>query len=187
MGPIILDFESIYLQFREKIKEFISRYVADEQAAEDILHDVFLKIHNKIDTLRDKHKLESWIYQITRNAITDYHRKRKDLQLDRENVTDDNPGNDDELFRKVAEGLMPMIDTLPAHYREALTLTEIKGLTQKEFAEKAGISVSGAKSRVQRAREQLKEKLFQCCHFEFDRYGKIIDYYPRTCPCCPPK
>jgi RNA polymerase sigma-70 factor, ECF subfamily len=185
MEPIAVDFESIYLQFRGKIKGFVLRYIQDEQTAEDIVHDVFIKIHNKIDTLRDERKLESWIYQITRRTITDHHRQRKNLQLDAVNIPDNNPENDDRPLRQIAEGLLPMIESLPDHYREALVLTEFNGLTQKEFAEKVGISISGAKSRVQRARGQLKEKLFQCCHFEFNRSGKIIDYYPRECPCCP--
>lgn len=177
--------EQIYLQFREKIKEFIVRRVHDEQTAEDIVQDVFLKIHSKIDTLRDESKLESWIYQIARNAITDHFRQRRNLPLEDNEIPDDTPESDDVNFRQVAEGLRPMIEELPGHYSEALRLTEFEGMTQKELAAQAGISVSGAKSRVQRARSMLKDELLQCCHFEFDRFGKIIDYYPKACPCCP--
>jgi RNA polymerase sigma-70 factor, ECF subfamily len=76
-----------------------------------------------------------------------------------------------------------MVDSLPDTYREALILTEYEGLTQRELAERLGLSLSGAKSRVQRAREKLKAMLLDCCHFEFDRLGKIIDYQP-NCTCC---
>ena len=55
--------------------------------------------------------------------------------------------------------------------------------TQPEMAARLGISISGAKSRVQRAREKLKEALLDCCHFEFDRYGRMIDYHA-NCPEC---
>ena len=51
------------------------------------------------------------------------------------------------------------------------------------LAERLGLSLSGAKSRVQRAREKLKQQLLECCHFELDRRGHIIDYQPR-CQCC---
>jgi RNA polymerase sigma-70 factor, ECF subfamily len=47
-----------------------------------------------------------------------------------------------------------------------------------------GISLSGAKSRVQRARKKLKELLLECCHFEFDRYGTVFDYHPKNCTKC---
>ncbi len=176
--------EEIYLQFRGKIKDFILRRVHDEQSAEDIVQDVFLKIHNRINTLRDERKLESWIYQIARNAVMDHFRQRKSQPIPDTEIPEDN-GDEDDSFREVAYGLEPMLFALPDHYREALVLTEFQGFTQKELAEKLGISLSGAKSRVQRARAILKEELLQCCHFEFDRFGKIVDYYPVACPCCP--
>lgn len=179
-----MDLEQIYLQFRLKLKEFILRRVRDDQIAEDIVHDVFLKIHNKIYTLRDERKLESWIYQIARNAMTDHFRQKKNVLLDSDNIPDRDTESDDENFRKVAESIEPMLESLPKNYREALELTELKGLTQKEFAYQLGISLSGAKSRVQRARSMLKDEMLRCCHFEFDRFGKIIDYYPVACPCC---
>ncbi len=177
-------FENLYLQFRQKIKEFILSRVRDDQTAEDIMHDVFLKIHNKIETLRDERKLESWIYQIARNAVTDHFREKKTLPLERVEIPEDTSGKDDDSFREIAFGLESMVDTLPEHYREALLLSEFGGLTQKEMADKLGISLSAAKSRVQRARAMLKDELLRCCHFEFDRFGKIIDYYPVACPCC---
>ena len=59
-----------------------------------------------------------------------------------------------------------MINELPEPYRQALLLTEYQGL-----------SLLGAKSRVQRAREKLRDLLPQCCHFEFDRRGGIVGYY----------
>jgi RNA polymerase sigma-70 factor (ECF subfamily) len=77
-----------------------------------------------------------------------------------------------------------MIRTLPEPYRDALVLTEFEGLTQKEMAARLGISLSGAKSRVQRGREQLKRMLLARCEFEFDRLGRIIDCKPRRKDAC---
>ena len=79
--------------------------------------------------------------------------------------------------------LEPMIGELPEKYRDALLLTDIKGLTQKELSEKLDISVSGAKSRVQRGREQLRENLLKCCHLEFNGTGKIVEYRPKAGKC----
>jgi RNA polymerase sigma-70 factor (ECF subfamily) len=72
-----------------------------------------------------------------------------------------------------------MIDRLPDPYRQALTLTELEGRTQRELADALGLSLSGAKSRVQRGREQLKELILACCHVEVDRRGGVVDYEPR--------
>src|SRR6266568_2402510 len=93
----------------------------------------------------------------------------------------------DEPFDDVVSDLVPyvkkLVDNLPHDYRQALILTEYEGLTQRELAERLGISISGAKSRVQRAREKVKLMLLKCCHFQFDRLGRIIDYEP-NCACC---
>ena len=83
----------------------------------------------------------------------------------------------------LALSLKELIDELPEPYRQALILTEYQGLSQKQLAENLGIWLSGAKSRVQRARGKLREILLRCCHFEFDRRGHIMDYYERCC-CC---
>ena len=76
-----------------------------------------------------------------------------------------------------------MIDDLPEKYRQALRLTLYEGLTQQEVAQRLGLTLSGAKSRVQRGREKLKEAFLNCCHFAFDRYGAVLDYQERCC-CC---
>ena len=89
------------------------------------------------------------------------------------------PENDAEL-----EGLKAafrrMLYSRPEPYRDALVPTEFEGLTQKERADRLGISLSGAKSRVQRGREQLKAMMHECCTFEFDRRGRVIDCTPRA-------
>ena len=174
--------EKVWEDFNTGLKHFILERVPDEPSAEDILQDVFLKIHAHIDTLREEDKLQSWIYQIARNAITDYYRTHKAaLNLPEMPYVPEDPF--DDVVNELIPYVKKLVDSLPADYKEALILTEYEGLTQKELAERLGISLSGAKSRVQRAREKLKVMLLSCCHFEFDRLGRIIDYQP-NCDCC---
>ena len=175
--------EKVWQEFHPKLKQFVLRRIPDEQSSEDVLQDVFLKIHTHIDILRDEEKLQSWIYQIARNAIADYYREhRATLALSEMPVLTEEAG-DDDVIKELIPSIKVMVDSLPADYREALYLTEYQGLTQRELAERLGLSFSGAKSRVQRAREKLKKMLLDCCHFELDRRGKVIDYQPR-CNCC---
>ena len=75
-----------------------------------------------------------------------------------------------------------MIERMPDHYRQALMLSDIQGLRQRDLARREGLSLSGAKSRVQRGREMLKGMLLNCCRFEFDKNGNPIDYEPRKQP-----
>jgi RNA polymerase sigma-70 factor (ECF subfamily) len=175
--------EHVWETFHAPLLHFIERRVADPAAAEDIRQDVFLKVHARITTLQDEDKLPSWLYQITRNAITDYYRQRRPELGVPETLPAEEAEDEREVERVLALSVRLMLNDLPAIYREALVLTEYEGLTQKELAERLGISLSGAKSRVQRARQMLKQMLLDCCHFEFDRRGAIIDYQPR-CDCC---
>ena len=84
---------------------------------------------------------------------------------------------------ELALSLRGLVEQLPDPYREALLLTEFQGLSQVELAGRLGLSVSAAKSRVQRARGKLRDMLLACCHIELDRRGRVIDYYERCC-CC---
>jgi RNA polymerase sigma-70 factor (ECF subfamily) len=93
------------------------------------------------------------------------------------------PELDEDPLASLAFSLREMVDELPEPYREALLLTDYEGMGQAELARRAGISLSAAKSRVQRAREKLKALLLECCHFELDRLGGIIHYEERCASC----
>ena len=158
--------------------------MANEQDAEDILQDVFLKIYSNIDQVKDNDRIYAWVYRITRNSIADYYRKKRDTaefsDLLEEGITDN---GEDEIINGLVLCLKNMIDSLPDKYKQAIMLTELGGLTQKELAQKLGMSISGAKSRVQRGRNLLKEKFFQCCKFQFDAYGNIVEYQHKENSC----
>ena len=176
--------ENLWETFHTGLRRFILQRIPDEQSADDVLQETFLKIHTRIASLRNEDKLQSWMYQIARNAIADYYRQQKaTVELPEALPVPDEPVFEDEVIRDLIPGVKAMVESLPATYREALILTEYEGLTQRELAQRLGLSFSGAKSRVQRAREKLKTMLLDCCHFEFDRLGKIIDYAP-NCACC---
>ena len=177
--------EAIWEAFATKLRAFIFKRVPHEAAADDLLQDVFLKFHSRIDSLKDPARLDSWIYNIARNAIADHYRSRKPTEeLNDSIAAHSSPALlDDDL--DLAPAIRRMIRGLPDDYRQALVMTAYEGLTQKEVAERLGISLSGAKSRVQRAREKLKELLLECCHLEFDRFGAVIECEPRSaCRCC---
>lgn len=175
----------IWDEFSIPMKKFIKKRIADEEDAEDVLQEVFLKIHNNIRSLENEKKIHAWIYTIARNAITDYYRKNsrmiKVTQLD-ENIED--KGTEKlSANMEIAACLKAMINTLPEKYKQAIMLSEFQNMTQKEMSEKLGISVSGGKSRVQRGRKMLREMLLGCCQMEFDTFGNIIDYEHKDNEC----
>jgi RNA polymerase sigma-70 factor, ECF subfamily len=178
--------EQLWESFHTILYRFIRRRVADEATAEDLLQDVFLKIHQYGDSIKEVKCLESWIYQIARHLIIDYYRSHHTtiITLNTQEVLDlSEELPDDDIVRELLPCVRDMVLALPEQDRQALMLTEYQGLTQKEFGKRLGLSFSGVKSRVQRAREKLKQELLACCHFEQDRRGHILDYYPRS-DCC---
>lgn len=172
---------------------FIRKRV-DAQDVDDVLQTVFVRIQRGLAGLRDGDKLVAWGYQIARNAIVDHARQaalRTHAALDRVGAEPAAAGGaDDESGRReLALIVGHFIGMLPDPYRESLQLTELDGLTQAEAAQRAGVSIPGMKSRVQRARVQLRALLDACCDIELDVRGRIIDVEPRNRPpdlpdCC---
>jgi RNA polymerase sigma-70 factor, ECF subfamily len=168
--------EKVWQEYHSRLRAFIESRIADDAAAEDTLQNVFLKMHAGLPSLKDGSKLQSWLYQIARNAIIDYYRSQKPAVDIPESLTHAKPDPGEKVTRELSDCLQPMIQRLPETYREAVILSELKGLTQKEVAKVQGTSLSGAKSRVQRGRALLKEMLADCCRLEFDHKGRLCDY-----------
>jgi len=192
------DSQEIWKEVHENLSDFIARRISNKAEADDILQDVFLRMHAKIDDLRDPGKAVSWLYQIARNAIVDYYRspgRRREIPAGlAEEVERAAPVGapsfeaDGQLGRELAACLRPMLDRLSRDYREAITLVELEGLTQQAAATRMGLSLSGMKSRVQRGRQQLKRMLEECCLIELDRRGGVADFEVRDrgCGSCKP-
>jgi RNA polymerase sigma-70 factor (ECF subfamily) len=129
--------------------------------------------------------MERWIYRVTRNLIIDHYRGRRPQEELGEDLAAPygSAELEDDPRARLAFSLRETVDLLPEPYREAIMLTDYEGLGQAELAERAGISLAAAKSRVLRGREKLKALLLECCHFELDRLGGIIDYEGRCSAC----
>ncbi|UYG05535.1 RNA polymerase sigma factor SigZ [Halomonas sp. LR3S48] len=165
----------LWQAFRTELLRFVSRRVADESVAEDIVHDVLIKAFSHRDELRDGSRLRAWLYQITRNALVDHYRAYKPLEpLPAE--LDEQSEPDERAEAELALCLRPLMGKLPEKYREALLTTTEAGLTQKQYASQKGLSISAAKSRVQRGRALLREALVQCCRVEMNQRGEVLNY-----------
>jgi RNA polymerase sigma-70 factor, ECF subfamily len=168
--------EALWRDYRAQLFGFVLRRVSDAAAAEDIVHDVLVRAWSKRDTLRNAGRFEPWLFQITRNALIDHYRSRRPSEPLPDDLADPHGLPDRPAMQELAKCMQPLVDTLPHHYRDALSLSELQGLTQQETAARLGLSLSGAKSRVQRARRLLEAKLLECCRIEVDSRGTIVDY-----------
>lgn len=190
--------ELLWRELRERLRAFIARRV-NPADVEDLLQEVFLRIHQHLPSVRDAQRLEPWIFQLTRNAITDYYRAASrrhevldssphDQNLNTEAAEVDSTSSGDEtasLQEQLTPCLTPLIERLPERYREAIRLVELEGVPQRELSQRLAVSLSGAKSRVQRGRDKLKDLLLHCCQIELDKRGRPMDYRPERGRCKP--
>jgi len=174
--------EYIWTKFNKELNGFILSRVHDKDTCNDILQDVFLKIHLNLDKVKEQERVQSWVYQIARNAVTDHFRKEKPhVKVEEMEI----PEEISEKEHAMTNCLEPHINKLPGKYKEAITLVELKGYSQLKLAEKLNISYSAAKSRVQRGRELLRSYFESCCNIVADKYGNIISHSEKQdCPVC---
>ena len=182
-----ITFNEIWLKFSHPVKDFIRNKTHNADVTDDILQEVFIKIHQNLSLLKDEERVAGWVFQIARNTVLNYFRTQK-KQLENQEfyqqpTEGENQFKENDLNEIVGIWLEEFKKDLDPKYREALQLVDIEGITQIELAQRLGISVSGAKSRVQRGREQLKQKLIGCCPVKTDQYGNILEIQHNSSKC----
>ncbi|KAA3436572.1 RNA polymerase sigma factor SigZ [Rufibacter hautae] len=163
----------IFLTYQEALKGFIRKRVPSPADAEDLSQQVLLKVHRHCEKLPEVRNVRAWLYEITRHVVHDFFRERQRETALPEgteivDLSHENPLHDLESC------VLPLLQLLPPEYAEPLRLSDLEGVPQQEIANQLGLSLSGAKSRIQRGREKLKAVFLECCHLELDRQGRLI-------------
>lgn len=165
------------IDLAEPLRRFVRRRVSDSHAADDIVQDVLLKALASRESLPPNERLASWMYRVARNAIVDRYRAARSSEPLSADPVDDRV-EEATVVAELASCLRCMIDCLDEPSRIALRLADVDGRSQQEIADRMGISLSGAKSRVQRARRQLQAKFAACCDVQRDSRGNVTDFRP---------
>lgn len=169
----------LWNELNKKLLQFIRGKVNNIHDAEDLLQDVFVKVYKSIDQLENKDKIHAWIYQITRNTIIDYYKKKKDVVIAPEDMDiEETIEISDNMNDDISKCIEKMLFDLPEKYAQVYTMYEKESMKHKDIAETLDISLSNSKVRLKRAKALFKEKLLNCCEFEVDKYGNIINYHP---------
>ena len=178
---MIMEAVDVWQKVHGHLERFVLSRVKNPAMTDDILQEIYVKLQTKLPQLRQRDKVTGWLYQIARNTIAEQLRDRqRQLKLaDRANLPPRPADAARDLTAEFASCIPAMLQVLPPIYREALFLSEIEELSQKEVAEKLGIPYPTAKSRIRRGKEKLRETLLQCCHISTDVYGNVIDYRKR--------
>jgi len=167
-----------------RLRPYVARRVASAADVDDIVQEILVKVHRGLSNLQDGERFGGWVYRIAQRAIADSARARARCPVARggEPQADAAAGADDvaALQAELGECVALFVARLPSPYREAITLTDLQGLAQKDAAEMLGVSLSGVKSRVQRGREKLRDMFEACCEISVDCRGRVVECEPRA-------
>lgn len=159
---------------RPRLRQLIRRYVMDDSDVEDILQDVFSELIEAYRLLKPIEQVGAWLYQVTRNRITDRFRSRRrevrlpqpdayteDVDLTLESLLPDADAGPEAAFarRVLLEHILIALDELPSAQREVFVAHEIEGLSFKEMVAQSGVGVNTLLARKHDAVRNLRTKL----------------------------
>lgn len=184
-----------WLAFVEPLRAFLRKRVPPGVDADDVAQDVFLRLARHQSSVAAVRDLEAWVFRIARSALTDalraeQRRAKRVSDQDPDALSDDatfgpqrgDSHADDDARAELSACVRPFVAALPPAYRRAIELTAVQGLTQEEAAKREGISLSGMKSRVQRARASVVHEIQHCCGLQRDARGTVLGVSDGSCP-----
>jgi len=161
-----------------ELRASLRHRLVDTVDAEDLLQDVFLKALRQGERFCAIANARAWLYEVARNARADRLRLARNTVELPEDLSADT--EDAASVDSLAACLPRVLSELSPEDREAITLCDLEGLQQEEYARRKGLSLPGAKSRVQRARKRLREQLTHVCQVQLDAAGRVNDFVART-------
>jgi len=187
--------QEIARRFVDGVRRFVGTRVPSSDV-DDVVQDVFVRVSRGLNQLRGSERPEAWILAITRKTIANFYRKRQrqlpaasgEAGPEASDESAPQPGNlsryagEHDVHEEVLSLLRPMADEIAEPYRTALIKADFENVSQRQLAHELGLSESGLKSRVQRARKLLGGVLQRCCEVEFGGEGRAVAF-TRLRPC----
>lgn len=158
-------FEELYRTHAGRLYSLAWRIVGNPVDAEDLLQEIFLAAHRKLDSFRGESALSTWLYRLATNLCLDHLRSKATRTSHLTDALDDEPGLADVSSRGLADRALTRMDLeralaqLPPGCRAAFVLHDVEGLEHKEIAEALGIAEGTSKSQVHKARLKLRALL----------------------------
>lgn len=167
------DISDHWIEYKDGLRNYILKIVKDPDTANGLAHEVLMKVYSSCCSGREIGNLRSWLFQIAYNTCMDYFKKENRKSA----LTGDIKETEDELiYKEAGEFVEPLISLLPEKYGKPLALSDLQGLRQQEVADLLGLSLTATKTRIQRARQMLKEQIMECVRVEVDRKGNLTAF-----------
>lgn len=152
--------KELYKRYSSSLYYLAVRYVKAPEVAQDLLHDAFIIIYDKIKSYKGSGSFEGWIKKVMINVCLSYlRRNKKELRLVSDHLEDlSDPIEEDNKLLTI-DVILRLLSRLPMGTRSVFNLYYLEGYSHKEIAEVLGISVGTSKSQLSRARELLRVEL----------------------------
>ncbi len=172
---------SLWLDYKEGLRNYILKQVKDIDNANELTHEVLMKVYKSCCSDREIRNIKSWLYQIAYHTSVDYLRKQNKLTHE---IPERWEEREDDIYEEAAEWIKPLIQLLPEEYATPLRLSDLEGIPQAEVAEQLQLSLTATKSRIQRARKKLKGLIVECFDVETNEQGHLTGLEVK--PSCTP-
>ena len=171
----MLAFEELILKHEKIVYNLALRMMNHSEDAQDIAQEVFLKAYRSLANFDERAAFSTWLYRITHNTCIDEMRKRKGKQT--YSLEEELESEDGSMQRQVADAgdtpeesllraeqkseILQALDTLSAEHKAAVILRDIRGMSYEEIAEIIELPMGTVKSRISRARNQMKAEILK--------------------------
>jgi RNA polymerase sigma-70 factor (ECF subfamily) len=162
-------FGSLVRRYQDKVYSIVSNYVGAGEDALDLTQEAFVKAYSQLPRFRGQSSFYTWLYRIAVNVSIDHKRRqatRRSLSLEQVVESGVQIEGEESLDPQQAAEISALGDTLrvalealPARLRSVVLLHDVEGMTHQEIGEILGCSVGTAKSRLSRARAELRRRL----------------------------
>ncbi len=160
-----------------ELRNWLRGRLGNAHDAEDMLQDLFLKAMRQKRKFCEIGNARAWLYEVARNAVADRLRLKKEQVELPEDLAAEH--EETPAVESLAACLPRALSELSEEDRDAITRCDLEGMSQEDYAKLKGLTLPGAKSRVQRARKRLREHLTEACQVRFDEAGKVCCFVPR--------
>lgn len=164
-------------QNERELRGWLIKQLVNRDDADDLMQELFLKALRHETRFCDMENARAWLFTVARNALTDRARLSKtQIELPDELAVAE---FETPAVEMLSQCLPRALSEMSAEDAEAISLCDIEGMNQEAFAQAKGLSLPGAKSRIQRARKRLRSHLETACRVRFDDAGKVCCFVPR--------
>jgi RNA polymerase sigma-70 factor (ECF subfamily) len=165
-------FEQLVERYQRRLLSFVNRTIGDRERAEDLVQEVFIRVHRHLLRFDQSKKFSTWIYTIasnlaknelrnrSRNPLILFQTIKKNWEADHRPLQfEDHRQRPDDLFRKrhLRDMVEWAVEQLPEHHRVVFVLRELEGKTYEEIAEITACNLGTVKSRLNRARNRFAQ------------------------------